>query len=291
MEREIQEKLFVEELVKLRNSNISVLYFEAPVLGRETSDKSKWEQYIIDNDIVNRDTWQKNGEGFQKAFELSGYADKYTLEDYRENLARAVPTIPCKNYQKHQDISGKYDNVVEGNRIVTNSPNEYRQRVLVFGDSAARGMFLEDKDTSASKLQGIFIANKKEDIKVENLAVRTATFSDLANHIADTPIGINDIVIVIRRGGTTSSLFYETLRDNNIDYYISTPDFCRPHNFGEVFLDTHHPNWNGNQAIAELIYREICKGILEVLKTMMMRLMKVCYVSYLKRKIMAKSEN
>lgn len=256
---ETQEKPFVEELIQLQNDNVPILYFEAPILEPEGDEKTEWEQYIIDNAIINRASWQKNGEGFQRAFELSGYVSKYTLEDYRENLSKVVPTVPYKNYRKNQDIDGKYVNIVDGNRIVMNIPSEYKKRVLIFGDTATMGVFLEDKDTSACRLQEILNDSVEEDIRVEHLAVRTSTFLDLANQIADTQINACDIAVFIRRGGTAGPLFYALLEENNIAYHISTPDFRRPHNWGEVFLDIYHPNWNGNQAIAELIYQEIFK--------------------------------
>jgi hypothetical protein len=115
-------------------------------------------------------------------------------------------------------------------------------------------MGVSDKDTIASNLQRLINSHNLDSHKsycVFNCANHAGTNLDLQFDLINTmKFNDNDIIISTVRLGKMINFMKK--------YFITLdcqPNFERPHDMGEVFIDRAHINKIGNQKIAELLFQ------------------------------------
>jgi hypothetical protein len=150
------------------------------------------------------------------------------------------------------DRKGNYVNVVNGFRVTTDSPSEYKGSVWVFGSSRVFGSGADDAHTTPSYLQRL--------INERGYAFHVVNCSNYAGGqdaqqvrlLKKLPIEKNDIVIFMLSR-------YD--RFHSFEGLLPTLDLTnvlrRPHDLGEVFWDTSHYNFIGYHALAEAVFEAL----------------------------------
>lgn len=245
----------LQTLNTLRKNGHQTLFVASPCV-EDIDSPSEWEKFIIDNGIINGSFGYQT---FPEAFELSRLSQKYaTLDDYESAIASnrtsAQGFVVQKDYYVERLI---LDGQNVQSRYVEGCPTNYDRTVYMFGNSVVAGRHLEERDSNSSALQSL-LNNAGISAKVLNLGVDGQEIEQLAYRISDSYIAPNSVVVVIVRVlRETQYLLKSFFDENNIPFCASIDYFQRPHDMGEVFLNAHHPNHNGNKKIAELIYQNI----------------------------------
>ena len=245
----------LQVLNDLQKIGHKTLYVCAPC-AEDIDRPSAWEEFIVNKQIIAGGFGEDR---FSNALQLSGLNEKFTsLSAYYSSLAanatRAQGFVVKKNYYiERLTVNGERAD----SRYVTGCPQEYEQAVYMFGNSAVAGIGLKECDSSPSVLQDLL---NRADIsaKVFNLGVDGQDVCQLAYRIADTQIESGGTVVVVMCHLVEQQTFLEPIfQENHIPFCASTEYFQRPHNLGEVFLNAHHLNHNGNRRMAELIYHSL----------------------------------
>ncbi|MCL1880253.1 MAG: hypothetical protein FWF71_06540 [Actinomycetia bacterium] len=244
-------------LVALRNRGVAVQVIATPN-SPAIEHPSAFERYLLEKKI------KRGGSGpnIQEYFKRSHTDELYSLQEYQDLLRIELPAVPYKDYWRHTDVHSDKVNIVGGERLTTDLPESYNRTLHVFGDSTALNYGMEDRFTVASCLQRLINQNNAaggaaatEGLRVINHSLTAASTRMLANKINDTAVGDTDMVVVIRRNGALNSLFGKLMTANGIFFYDTQPEFERPHDDGEVFLNQKHPNFRGTQKLASIIFR------------------------------------
>jgi [citrate (pro-3S)-lyase] ligase len=174
-----------------------------------------------------------------------------------------LPTFSFNNgIPAAQDITGKYLNITNGFRHVTDAPLIAERNVYFVGGSLSYGYRMSDADTIESRLQGILNNRFPGKYAVSNIVCKGGhSISVEAEIIKRLPIKPGDVVVLITDDYGCLS------RDNNITPFTediirvnAVPFFQRPHDMGEVFVDQAHMNGGGNQKYAEIIFEALEKN-------------------------------
>lgn len=173
---------------------------------------------------------------------------------YDEGLFPNIPQIKRGNLVIHSDFRSDYVNIVNRTRITTDVPENYKNSIYMFGSSAVFGWGSEDKYTIASCLQRLVNQNCPNRYQVINCGVNSMWNKGVLKYVNSMEFQDGDIVI-----------FINIFQDAMVKKYTSKynimdnlqPLFDRPHNLGEVFVDSLHSNWIANQEIAKKMF-ETC---------------------------------
>lgn len=169
----------------------------------------------------------------------------YTEEDAK-TVAYSPFRIECSGFSnKIKDITGKYHNVKDGERLTIGQPEEYDRTVYFFGCCTILGAYVEDKHTIESFLQA----------KCNNMGIRCKVVNmgcwdsrgGVLNRIMQTPIKKDDIIVVDLMKeiqGVDSLDLTRTLENNNVP--------------GKWFVNIfRHCNYKVNQIYADAIYEKL----------------------------------
>lgn len=121
-------------------------------------------------------------------------------DNYIQKVFKLPPVINLDGVLKPVNINNEFVNLMEGSRLTTNTPNEYKQTIQIFGSCAAYGLGVDDKRTVASILQRKLNESAFKKYRVINRGLanyRTHNPSEIYNRIQNTEINKNDIVIMI----------------------------------------------------------------------------------------------
>lgn len=161
-----------------------------------------------------------------------------------------------------KDYVSKYVNFSAGHRITVGQPTQYERTIWHFGFSQIWGIGAPDYGTIASFLQANFNCEKQK-IRLENYG-----YSGISRNIVAVMKKVNamaqyfkdgDIILIETRGNLYNDAFKPKCHILNIENL-----FSRPHNYGEVFIDTTHLNELGNKVVADKIFDFISEqGLLE----------------------------
>ena len=168
-------------------------------------------------------------------------------------------TLDSNGVVSGKDYSSKYVNFVAGHRVTVDQPLEYERTVWHFGYSHVWGNGSPDYGTISSHLQSAF-SREKMNVRVENYGYSGITrnisavmkkINSMSSHYKD-----GDIILIEKRGKIQKT----------DDFFLDIRSlFKRPHNFGEVYVDTHHLNERGNEVVANKIFNYIKEqGLLEL---------------------------
>ncbi|MCH5249893.1 MAG: hypothetical protein J1E98_08165 [Lachnospiraceae bacterium] len=206
------------------------------------------------NRLVHKDIHQKFiGEDFSNLnwLPLSSMEDFFE-ELYTEEYANIIIRYPFKierfnGVKRLKDISSKYHNVENGERLTVESPPLKSDRTIYFfGPCVILGAFVEDKHTIESFLQ-IKCNNEGNSCKVVNLGCWDTQVGTV-QRILSTPIKENDIVVMWlenREIQCTDNLNLTNALEKN-----STP--------AKWFIDQlEHCNYKVNEIYANAIYEAI----------------------------------
>lgn len=162
----------------------------------------KREKYKISNILENIDKFEP--------FLKSIYGKRYQ-KGYFEKVSNIPPVIKKPSGELvHQDITGEYLNVVNGNRLTVGNTGNYDIKISVIGSCRAFGYAVEDKDTVPSYIQKsfneIFGENK---IGVENKGIWGISEECLHNNVSKLHFDKNEIVIMILKNPIKSNNIVE----------------------------------------------------------------------------------
>jgi len=244
----LSEGSFVQSLLALQNKDIRVFCF-ITTIAEKLRTKSDWESYLLKNNIFNGSLVD-----FDKNFERSGLGDKYSKHAYKramEGAPKSSPVILKDNYRY-----AKYPNLVVG------VPKNYTHTVHIFGDSSTLNTALPSEDRTASVLQKYLTDTYGDTYGVVDHSQDANSLENIGKqiHALSHTFAAGDVCIAARRHGTHDSTVSENLsrllQRNKIPCHDSAPDFQRPHDMGEVFINAHHMNQNGVRKNAELIFEK-----------------------------------
>jgi hypothetical protein len=157
-----------------------------------------------------------------------------------------------------KDIRSQYYNVADGSRRTDGVPGQYDNTIYFFGNCLVSGIFTEDKYTMPSFLQSMLntmpLHNKS--YLVKNLGIAGGT-DDKTNERAiqvllATEIHQGDIAVLLIANIDAYKNFVDS--DAVCFHNIADTTFDRPHDNGEVFIDTYHVNHRGYKMIADKVY-------------------------------------
>jgi [citrate (pro-3S)-lyase] ligase len=135
------------------------------------------------------------------------------------------------------DYKSKYVNVISGRRLTAKNPENYENKIHVFGDSKMFGTGVDDESTACSILQKHLLSAKMfKKYLVSNCSVLGCSIMNMLNILVNTEINNGDIVIFTSgrtdsveapKDGTFNSeiesyMFYDFLKDANL--------FCQSRN-------------------------------------------------------------
>lgn len=150
--------------------------------------------------LVSKDLPQKFiDEGVMPSFHLplsamEGFFEELYTEEYADAIARIPFKIEKSNGSNRvKDISGKYHNVKDGERLTVGSPYEYDRTIYFFGPCVILGAYVEDKHTIESFLQ-VRCNSEGNSCRVVNLGCWDNPASTVQRMLS-TPIRENDIIV------------------------------------------------------------------------------------------------
>ena len=180
-------------------------------------------------------------------------------EDYFDNCLKNAqePSFSIINGTVvANDITCKYVNIRNGLRNVTDVPAKAERNIYFLGNSVSYGYLVSDYDTIESKLQQILNKHFPSKYAVSNIVCKSghsvATYTEFIKCLPIKPWDV--IVLITESSGSMIWPQYITPYTKDIIRINMSTFFTRPHNMGEIFIDSSHMNGKGNQKYAEIIY-------------------------------------
>jgi [citrate (pro-3S)-lyase] ligase len=155
---------------------------------------------------------------------------------------------------RYYDCAGKYYNIIDGHRVTMFQPEHPKRKIYFFGCCHFIGYYARDEYTIESVLQKLLNINAEDEgFCVENYGY---SFFD-------------------RQGNTDYKKFFRTIEsitpapgdifvfmNNDFHFIYDIAVDCRflgnrPHEHGEIFVDSGHFNENGYRLIAEKIFETL----------------------------------
>ena len=244
--------MLVKQKNILEQANVTFLFFQTP-LQQNIKNLSEFEQERLKNWKFDfNHITSKDCEIIKKIY------SENIDEDYLKQLYDGAKIYTQNGVRYLADFSSKYVNIVAGKRITTEVPQNYRNRIWIYGQCTARGTGVEDSQTISSYLQKIINQKYPESFRVVNCAIGCGSdiYDDIM-HMKEENIKSGDIVCLCTNLEIVPK---ELFVKHQVEYYDSSFLFSRPHNLGEWFTDsTFHTNMVGNKIIAEYMYRVLEK--------------------------------
>ena len=143
-----------------------------------------------------------------------------------------------------EDIPEPPHCIINGQRLVPDQPQKFKNRIYILGGCSHYGTGAPFEKTIPGYLQK-FLNNKKLPYRVENVSqFFTYRYQDIFYNLEKLPLKKNDIVFV----------FFDNFLSPNLPAFDVSHTFDRPHNYGEVFVDTEHVNEIGYKVLAEKFF-------------------------------------
>ena len=163
-------------------------------------------------------------------------------ELYTEEYANVVAWPPFEYEQfsggmRLKDISGKYHNVKDGERLTVENPLKFDRTIYFFGPCFITGWHVEDKHTIESFLQ-IKCNSEGNSCKVVNMGCPD-TLVGAVRRMFSTPIKENDIIVIYSYIECTDNLnLTNALERNNVPgkWFTSLLKHCN-HKVNEICAD------------------------------------------------------
>ncbi len=131
--------------------------------------------------------------------------------------------------------------VKNGRRVVTNQPENFKNHIYILGGCSHYGTGAPFDKTIPSYLQNLLNKNNLP-YRVENISqFFTYRYQDMFYNLQNLDLRDGDIIFV----------FFDNFLSPNLPAFDVSKIFIRPHNYGEVYVDTAHVNELGYKAMAE----------------------------------------
>ncbi len=218
--------------IKLFLTNFSILY--------ENSHNTENEKKILEKEIplaTYADRLRKDKDGTVKTpYDFLGYSkqdliDMLTLTGTKTNPDGSTVLI---------DNDNPLINVKNGRRVVPNQPENFKNRIYFLGGCSHLGIGAPFDKTIPSYLQK-FINEKNLPYRVENVSqFFTYRYQDIFYNLRNLPLKDGDIVFV----------FFDNYLSEKLPAFDVSRTFERPHDYGEVFVNTLHVNEIGYKVLA-----------------------------------------
>jgi [citrate (pro-3S)-lyase] ligase len=189
----------------------------------------------------------------------------YANEAYVRALASGYRFTTVNGVIALMDEQSEYRNSINGFRLTTDNPSNARNSVFFVGNSVCLGLCVEDKYTIQSALQRIL--NKHSEcpsVGREYIVYnRSNSFADdktaTVATVKQLPVKNGDIIVLVFYFNKLT--FQEIREKGNFLCIDSQPYFDRPHDMGEVFMDSRfHMSRIGYQKYAEIIFDALKNG-------------------------------
>lgn len=199
------------------------------------------------------------------------FGDLYNIE-YIQELAKIPQVIQKGDSYRHEDISSKYVNVIEGKRIVCYQPKEYSRTIHIYGRCGAFGYAVEDKNSLPSQIQHQLKEQGYKDIRVVNHGLWGGGDEYLDHNFLHDVAGFKEGDIVVFYRKHINKKLLKHWEDRGVKYKEITHEW---HKFPEArwcFYDRPgHMNHIGYKNVATIISRDLitdqflCKEVDEAL--------------------------
>lgn len=255
-DRKVYNRTVLYALVKkideyCKSKNVTFIYAEPPRPSK-IKNLSKFEKYRLKNWTFDFNYIERDLDKVQKV-----YGPNVDL-DYLRQVYDGAIVVDQGGYKAVLDFTSKYVNIVNGIRITVGQPNQYINKIHMYGACTVRGTGVEDSQTIASYLQNSLNEKYKNGYQVYNHGIGCgSTIHDDWYAIQKTSLQAGDVVILC---SNIDLGFEKYCRDNGITFVECSSVFDRPHTYGEWFTDrTEHTNAIGNQNIAIHLSKFILK--------------------------------
>lgn len=238
-----EDNMITEALKKILPSNLCIL--RCPMV-MDLEQKTEREALLAMHT-------EKDEEWFQSDEGIQVFCDG--LKEYdREKIDEMMDFQFIGNHTGvyNMDVRNSMLNVIDGIRFTSDTPFMYNRTIHMFGPSTLFGVGVEDKHTISSYVQR-YVNHKfpEKNIRVVNHGVPRADDIDIARLIRSTPVKSADMIVIV----------YSRLEENHnircafekIKCLDVHQIFERPHDMGEIFLDTTHWNHKPNRRISEYL--------------------------------------
>jgi hypothetical protein len=150
--------------------------------------------------------------------------------------------------RKYKNQNSKYVNVAGNFRVTSDTPEKPAHTVWMLGSSKIVGSRVSDSETVPSNLQRL-LNQYGQNYNVVNAANFYSNCDEQSVRLLHTlPVHSGDIVII---------QIMTKIREKfagSVKVCDLTQTFRRPHPYGDVFFDTGHVNFRGNEIVAGKIY-------------------------------------
>ena len=240
---------------ELRIRGVHFIFCEPPVDERLVN-LTAFEKERIDNWVFDFNHIEKDIDKLTRI-----YGDAFDA-DYLIQLYDGAKVITVNGEKTVADFSSKYVNIINGRRLTIGQPDKFHNKINIYGPCTVRGTGVEDGQTIASFLQMKINSKYPDSYCVVNQGIGCgSTIYDDIQRIKTTIFQEGDIVVLCQH---INESFMRFCKKKNIPSIETSPEFKRPHEYGEWFTDTAvHTNKNGNKGIATCILRKMeAMGIL-----------------------------
>ena len=234
--------MLIDEVNKLKNNGVNFFFFQTP-LPQNIVGLSEFEQERLANwEFDFNHITEKDCNLIKKI-----YSEDIDLE-YLKEVYDGSYVFFFIGRKYLADFRSKYVNIISGRRITYYQPQNYGNKIYVFGQCTTRGTGVEDKHTIPSFLQEEINQHYPASYKVINMAIGCGSdlYDDLMN-LREIVLDKGDIVIFCTNLEIVPTYLF---KKHKIPYYDCSKLFDHPNKIGEWFTDsTLHTNAKGNQAI------------------------------------------
>lgn len=200
---------------------------------------------------------EKEAENAKKTvFEDLGYDKEYIQE-----VTERISVLKRGSADFIKDQTRKYVNVVNGYRVTTDVPTDFRNTIYLFGNSICYGLGTHDEYTIGSVLQRELnqFYNEQSPYAVLNCSNGAGLnckqqIDSLKYHMPQN----GDVAVFVMNGFT--NLLKETYADRVI-WCDGKEVLSRPHDMGEIYFDLNHVNFKGYEACGKLLARRLLEGL------------------------------
>lgn len=225
---------------KAKYPKLNLMICNMPMLS-EIENKTEQEKQRIKGEL-SKDDWLKN------IFLTNGYDQEYVKEVMQRMNVEHKPEGDFI-----APVSGKYVNAIGGYRVTTDLPVNFSNTIYVFGNSLCYGIGSHDECTITSVLQREMNTyyNQSSPYAVLNCANGGGLnafqiWKSIQYHKPQN----GDIIIIIMNNFI--DLFKEVYATSFL-WCDGKEVLNRPHDMGEIYVDTIHVNAKGYEAVGKLI--------------------------------------
>lgn len=181
-------------------------------------------------------------------------------KDYLTEIGRIPQVIEKGDVYRHEDYASKYVNVIEGQRVVCNQPENYKRTIHIYGRCGAFGYAVEDKNSLPSQLQLQLNNHGIKDIRVVNHGLWGGGDEYLEHNFLNDSVGYKEGDIILFYMKHIDKRLLKHWEDAGVKYKEITHEW---HQYPEAkwcFYDKPgHMNHIGYQHVAEIIAADLIK--------------------------------